>query len=375
MGFFSNEGDINRRGGRGRAQGGAVMGYAKGGRTDFQRGKELTQQIAEVANVPGGLEMLTTMAAEELGVGEGKGSKAVRLFNMGGGAEEFGSGGLAQAAEQTRSGGRGDDEMLVHMSPEEYEAIESMWGKADINPRTGMPEYGFLSKIWKGIKNTVKKIVKSPLFSFIAPIALNVFAPGLGSAVGGWLGATGKAAATIGNTIVRSGLGAISGGKDGAISGALSGLTASGVGGDIGSKLGLGDKMGRLAGDALLGGVAGEATGVGFGQGAMGQAMQTLAGDPTQKMMDKLTSGGRDFFGTTGSGILGKGIVAGDDPMGMMSPTSELMDPFGVAELGSPPSGPMSPVPSGPQTDTVLGNIKQPGVWNKATDWMKEHPY
>jgi len=334
------------------------MAKNKGGRTEFQKGKEFTQEIASVAQVPGGLDMLMTMAAEELGVGEGGGSKQVRMFNMGGSVGGYGDGGLAQAAEMTRAGGRGDDEMLVHMSPEEYEAIEAMWGKADINPNTGIPEYGFLSKLWKKVKKTVKKIVKSPLFSFLAPIALNVFAPGLGSAIGGWLGATGKAAATIGNTIVRSGIGAISGGKDGAISGALSGLVSSGVGGDIGAKLGLGDKVGKVAGDALLGGAAGEATGVGFKQGALGQGMSSIMGNPLQKMENKLTEMGRGMFNPGG----GEFDVT-PEGMSMVDPE----DPFGY--------GAQPPV-TAPGDLTVFGNpaSSDPSLWDRATNWMSENP-
>lgn len=326
-------------------------------RTEFQKGKRFTEDIAQVAGVPGGLEMLMTIAAEELGVGEDGGSKKIRMYNMGGPVD--GGGGLSQAVEQVRSGGRGDDEILVHMSPEEFEAIESMWGKAEINPNTGIPEYGLLSKIWKKVKKTVKKIVKSPLFSFLAPIALNFFAPGLGSAIGGWLGATGKVAATIGNTIVRGGLGAVSGGKDGAISGALSGLVSSGVGGDIGSKLGLGDKAGKIAGDALLGGVAGEATGVGFKQGALGQGMSSLMGNPLQKMQDKV--------GDMGRGIFKPGAGEFDVTPGSMTIDPSQQDPFGFGQQDLPQTALSGAVLSD-------GASADPSLWDRATGWMSENP-
>lgn len=340
----------------------------KGGRTEHRQAQKLTEEIGGLAEIPGALEMLVTVAGEKFGPGADGGGKQVRMFNMGGYAE----GGATDAAEMTRKAGRGDDEVLVHMSPEEYEAIESMWGKADVNPNTGMPEYGFLSKIWKKVKKVVKKVVKSPLFSFIAPLALNVFAPGLGSAVGGWLGATGKAAATIGNTIVRGGIGAISGGKDGAISGVLSGLTSGGVGSKIGSKLGLGDKVGKIAGDALLGGAAGEATGVGFAQGATGQALSSLAGNPMQKLEKGLTDKARGFFGTDGGGITGRTTIEGE-----FSPV-EQQDPFGLEGIdGAPPAGPMSPVPGGGGA-TTLGMPAasgDPSLWDRASGWMKDHPY
>jgi len=345
------------------------MKYKEGGRTEFKRGKALTEDIAEVAAIPGGLDLLVSMAAQEYG-GDTSRGKQVRLFNMGGYAD---GGATMQAAERTRQAGRGDDEVLLHLAPEEFEVIESMWGPADVNPRTGIPEYGFLSKLWKGVKKVVKKIVKSPLFSFVAPIALNVFAPGLGSAVGGWLGATGKAAATIGNTIIRGGLGAISGGKEGAISGVLSGLTSGGVGEKIGKGLGLGEKTAKLAGDALLGGAAGEATGVGFAQGATGQALQSLAGNPMQKLEAAITDKGQEFFGTGKYGdIGGSSLVARDE------------DPFGLEGLGIPtqPSGPMSPIPPELQTPTLAETAMGGGGGGGATsflgrtgDWMRDHPW
>ena len=43
-------------------------------------------------------------------------------------------------------------------------------GSMDLNPLTGLPEFGFLSKLWKKAKNIVKKV---------APVAIN-FIPGIG---------------------------------------------------------------------------------------------------------------------------------------------------------------------------------------------------
>jgi hypothetical protein len=189
------------------------MGYKEGGSIrDVQPFMEDLQQIAQV---PGGIEMLMTVAAEELGGAEGGKTKQLRLYEIGG-PVGYENGGLAEAARRTQGGGRGDDSMMLHLSPEEYEAITAMWGEPDINPNTGIPEYGFLSKLWKGIKKTVKKIVKSPLFSFIAPIALNFFVPGAGAWVGNLIGA-GKNAALVGNTLIRAGIGGVSGGKEGAL--------------------------------------------------------------------------------------------------------------------------------------------------------------
>ena len=58
------------------------------------------------------------------------------------------------------------DMQNVGLNPNEY----MVGGNMSINPNTGLPEFGFLSKVFKKIKNVVKKV---------APIAVN-FIPGVG---------------------------------------------------------------------------------------------------------------------------------------------------------------------------------------------------
>jgi len=145
--------------------------------------KEIVDAAELIESMPGGPELLYSFAATEMmkkmGVAPAE-TKKVRLYAIGGYVDKN-DGGLAKAAESTRRGGRGGDSMLVHMSPEEFEVIEGMWGKADVNPNTGLAEYGFLSKIWKKVKSAVKKVFSSDIFKVVAPIALSIFAPGLGS--------------------------------------------------------------------------------------------------------------------------------------------------------------------------------------------------
>lgn len=54
-------------------------------------------------------------------------------------------------AQQLQSMGRGDDTMLVHMTPNEVNSLQglamSAGGSLTINPQTGLPEAGFLGKI------------------------------------------------------------------------------------------------------------------------------------------------------------------------------------------------------------------------------------
>ena len=63
----------------------------------------------------------------------------------------FASGGMADTAEVLQSQGRGNDSMLVHMTPGEVKGLQALamqhGGSLTINPSTGLPEAGFLEKI------------------------------------------------------------------------------------------------------------------------------------------------------------------------------------------------------------------------------------
>jgi hypothetical protein len=58
---------------------------------------------------------------------------------------------LHNLAHQVQSAGRGDDKVLVHMTPGEVKGLQSIamahGGSLTINPQTGLPEAGFLSSI------------------------------------------------------------------------------------------------------------------------------------------------------------------------------------------------------------------------------------
>ena len=61
------------------------------------------------------------------------------------------SGGLPAAARAIQSKGRGNDTMLVHMTPNEVKGLQSIamahGGSLSINPKTGLPEAGFLDSV------------------------------------------------------------------------------------------------------------------------------------------------------------------------------------------------------------------------------------
>jgi len=71
-------------------------------------------------------------------------------WRAGGQVMRYEQGGLA-AAQQVQSKGRGQDTMLVHMTPGEVKGLQalamSQGGSLTINPQTGLPEAGFLSAI------------------------------------------------------------------------------------------------------------------------------------------------------------------------------------------------------------------------------------
>ncbi len=120
-----------------------------------------------------------------------------------------------------------DTELLyAGLDPRNYHVGEYM----TINPITGMPEFGFLSKVFKGAKKiataplkATKKIVKSDFFKKWAPIAANFIPiPGVGplaamairGAIGGLAGGGGIKGALLGSAMAAAG-GAMGGLKPG----------------------------------------------------------------------------------------------------------------------------------------------------------------
>lgn len=187
--------------------------------------------------------------------------------------------------------GRLGDTMLAHISPEEAALLRARGGAGTINPDTGLPQYFSLKK----------------LFRAVLPVALSFIAPGLGTAIGGALGASGAAASMLGQAVI-GGLGAgLTGGNalQGAVLGGLGGGFGSTVGGAASEALGLGlGQTGQqLLGGALVGGATGALTGQGFGRGALMGAAGAGLGTATQGI---------------GSGALGAGIGAGGQMAGNM---------------------------------------------------------
>lgn len=151
----------------------------------------------------------------------------------------YARGGLAVAGRRLAAQGRGGDSMVAHINPREAEMLKRMGGDGTVNPNTGLREYKGFGKI----------------LAAVLPIALSVFLPGVGTAIGSaisgglglGLGAAGTAA--LGAGVIGAGAGLLGGGG---LKGALiSGLTAGAgnylmgpAGLDVGGKGGFGSLFG-----------------------------------------------------------------------------------------------------------------------------------
>lgn len=212
----------------------------------------------------------------------------------------YARGGLATAARRLEKAGRGGDTMLAHINPREAEMLKRMGGAGTVNPNTGLREY----------KGGIGKIIGA-----IAPIALSIIAPGIGTAIGTALGASGVGASILGGAIIGGASSALTGGN--ALQGALMGGLGGGLGGVVGGGvdkalgLGLGSAGQAILGSGLVGAGAGLATGQGAlkgaGMGVLGGAIGQLAGgvNGATPFEQGVQAAGRTF---------GQGLTAGYDP-------------------------------------------------------------
>ena len=225
-----------------------------------------------------------------------------KLREGGGEQAMFARGGLAGMRTLARQGRMGDT-MLAHISPEEAAMLKARGGAGTINPRTGLPQYFSLKK----------------LVAVALPIAINFIAPGLGTAIGTAMGATGTAATMLGSAVIGGVSAGLTGGDPlkGAVLGGLGAGMGSVVGGAANSALGLGlgEAGSSMLGGALVGGAMGAATGQGFGKGALMGAAGAGLGSVTQGVGE----------GALGAGIGSAGRFAGNMLTAGYSPKEAVM--------------------------------------------------
>ena len=133
--------------------------------------------------------------------------------------------GLHRTAHYLQSKGRGNDTMLVHMTPGEVKGLQALalrhGGSLTINPDTGLPEAGFLEQILP--------IVAAAGLTYLTAGAA---APTLTAALGGSTMAGGIAAGALSGAAISGGMAAIQGKDAGqaALMGGLGGGIAGGLG-------------------------------------------------------------------------------------------------------------------------------------------------
>jgi hypothetical protein len=208
-------------------------------------------------------------------------------------------GGLADVASYLASQGRNGDTMLAHITPEEAQLLKSRGGSGTINPATGLPEFFFkkifraVKSVVKGVVNTVKKVLQSPVGRILGTIALaTVLGPaGVGLSLGTAAGVAGAgttllAGGSLKEALISGAMGYIGGG--GTIMGASPVAAVGGyLPGAMGSALNTGLSTGLIgAGIGKLGGMSTQdALRMGLTSGASAAALQGLqnsrAGQPT----------------------------------------------------------------------------------------------
>lgn len=186
--------------------------------------------------------------------------------------------GLASAAQELQSYGRGPDTMLAHISPSEAKFVDMMQGGRRINPSTGLPEYGLFGKVLKGLAVAAGTAVG---FTLGGPAGAALGAGLATKATGGsWKQAlTGAALAGVGswgmNALSGAGTGLTTGATYGPLANTISGLPAGAITGSLGAP----GTLGGLASSALPAGLSGSAANMSL-SGLASAVGSTIAANP-----------------------------------------------------------------------------------------------
>lgn len=154
-------------------------------------------------------------------------------------APQYAEGGVVQrAAQQAQQYGRGDDTMLIHMTPHEVGGLQALamahGGSLTINPHTGLPEAGWLGKLLPTILGGVLAAtgVGAPLAAGLVGVGQTALTgslkKGLMAGLGAFGGASLAGAAGLGGTLSKNAFGVL--GDKAGIFGANMGLGAASTG-------------------------------------------------------------------------------------------------------------------------------------------------
>lgn len=208
--------------------------------------------------------------------------------------QSFAKGGeasLKKSAARLKAAGRGEDTILAHINPSEAALLKSRGGSGDINPKTGLPEFGFMKSIGKFL-GAAAPVIGGVLGSMVGM-------PFLGAVVGGGIGGLASGGGVKGALLgaAMGGIGSLAfGGLSNVLSG--SGTFMEGVTGALPSYLG---GSGETFGGTLFG------AGAGGGGGGVAPAQSQGAGGGARDVNISDTTG---TSGGNSGGSWAKGVAA-----------------------------------------------------------------
>jgi hypothetical protein len=188
---------------------------------------------------------------------------------------------LHKFAEQVAAHGRGDDSLLVHMTPDEVRRLQA-FAEANgttmtINPDTGLPEAGFLSDLFKAVAPIA-------LGAFLGPGAFGIAGMGLSAGTAGLVtgGLTTLATGSLSRGLM-AGLGAYGG------AGLAEGFANTGA--NAMTTAGVGDYASSLAERGIYPTLESGAVNPAFGEGASKIALEAQKQAFAAPMTERLSAG------------------------------------------------------------------------------------
>jgi hypothetical protein len=262
-------------------------------------------------------------------------------------------------AEQLRSKGRGEDSMLVHMTPDEVNSLQGLamaaGGSLTINPETGLPEAGWLGKLLPTILGAALAAtgVGAPLAAGI--VGAGQFArtgslkKGLMAGLGAFGGAGLAGMAGLGGSITNNAFGVL--GDKAGMFGANMGLGTTAAASQVAPVAVTADPLANVSALEMAGPISAPASGIAGGPGAlsgagMGPSVSMGAGVPApgnltaslgnitappSGLIPAPTVQGAQFTGGLGSRF-GQAVRAGlpSGTPGMISKAAPMMAGMGV---------------------------------------------
>jgi hypothetical protein len=255
-------------------------------------------------------------------------------------------GGLVPAAKAVQNQGRGNDTMLVHMTPKEVGGLQALamqhGGSLTINPETGLPEAGFLENI----------------LPTLLGVGLNFIFPGSGALIGMGVGALETARTGDLGKGILAGLGAYGGAN---LAGSLGAAGASGAGASQGAAQMLGVEGASSAAGSQASMLAAENAAMGLSPveslanvgSSAGYAAKAAVPSVAQTAASQAGTGAANLFasGQTGEAARSAAVSSLGGPMGVAKTAGSVISPMLAPKPYEPPEGEKSTY-EGPYTPT-----------------------